>query len=71
MAELKSRISFLQSLPKREGQESSFLGGDKVQTYNWSSFLNQEICDLKVTEIQEAINQYQDDIDLFNGQTSV
>ncbi len=71
MAELKSRISFLQSLPKREGQESSFLGGDKVQTYNWSSFLNQEICDLKVSEIQDAINNLQDEIDSFNHSTQI
>ena len=72
MAELKSRIAFVNSLPKREGEEVNFIGRDQEkQTYQWDSFINQEKCDELVAELQEEINDLQDEVDAYNATTEV
>jgi hypothetical protein len=72
MAELKSRISFIQGLEKREGEEVVFVGRDQEQTkYQWDSFINQEKCDETVADLQEQINDLQDEADEFNHSTEV
>lgn len=72
MAELKARISFLQGLQKREGEEIAFVGRDQEKlTYQWDSFINQEQCDEQVAELQEQINDLQDEVDSFNATTEV
>ncbi len=72
MAELKSRIAFVQSLPKREGEEITSVGYNQEKlTYTWNSCITQEICDALVVAIQDQINELQDSIDLYNGQTTI
>lgn len=72
MAELKARISFLQGLTKREGEELVFVGRDQEQVkYTWDSYLNQKKCDDSVAELQEQINDLQDEVDAFNATTEV
>ena len=44
MAELKSHIAFLNSLPKRVGDEITSVGYNQEKlTYKWDSFIDQEI----------------------------
>jgi DNA repair ATPase RecN len=72
MAELKSRISFVQGLQKREGPEVTFVGRDQEKVeYTWESYINQEKCDELVAELQEEINGLQDEIDVFNHSTNI
>lgn len=72
MAELKSHIAFLQSLPKREGKELVILTGDqKPLEYIWNSFITQTICDEKVAELQLQIGELQDQVDLYNSSTEI
>lgn len=72
MAEYKSRISYLQSLPKRDGEEVSFVGRDQEKLiYNWKSFINQETCDKMVAELQTKCDLCQDNIDKFNSVTNI
>lgn len=72
MAELKSRISFVQTLDKREGEEISFVGRDQEKlTYKWDSTINQTRCDELIAKLQTDINVLQDQVDLFNHQTEI
>lgn len=72
MAELKSRISFINSLPKREGEEVERYGrSDEKITYQWNSFINQQKCDEMVAELQDEINKLQDKVDAFNATTQI
>ncbi len=72
MAELKSRIAFVQGLQKREGPEVTFVGRDQEKVeYTWESFINQEKCDELVAELQEEINELQDEVDVYNATTQV
>jgi hypothetical protein len=72
MAELKSMISFIQTLPTREGEEISFIGRDQERlTYTWNSFINQKQIDELVDKIQKEIDQHQDAVDAFNATTEV
>lgn len=72
MAELKSRIAFLTSLPKREGEDVEYVGRDQEKvTYQWNSLINQEQCDNLVAELQTKINDLQDKIDSYNTTTNV
>ena len=72
MAELKSRISFVQSLPKREGEEITSVGYNQEKlTYKWDSFITQEKCDEMVAELQEQINDLQDEVDTYNATTEI
>jgi hypothetical protein len=72
MAELKSQISFLQTLPKREGEEVEYVGRDQEKvSYTWDSYVNQERADGAIAEIQLKINELQDAVDAYNATTTV
>jgi chromosome segregation ATPase len=72
MAELKSRISYVQSLPKREGEEITFVGRDQEKlVYKWDTTINQVRCDELVAKIQTQINELQDKVDAYNAVTTV
>ena len=72
MAELKSRIAFIQTLPKREGEEVSLIGRDQEKlVYTWVSFINQQKCDELVREYQKDCDLLQDEIDQINANTDV
>lgn len=72
MAELKSRITFLHNLPKREGEDVSFIGRDNEKlTYVWDSFINQEKSDWLVNVLQQEINSLQDKVDAYNATTQL
>lgn len=72
MAELKARISYLNSLPKREGEEVSFVGRDQEKlVYTWDSQINQQKSDELVAELQQETNDLQDEVDNYNATTEV
>lgn len=72
MAELKSRICYIQSLPKREGEEVMFVGRDQEKlTYTYSAFINQERADELIEKLQKEIDSNQDAIDLYNASNSI
>ena len=72
MAELKSRIAYLQSLDKREDVEVSFVGRDNEKlTYKWNSFVNQETADAWIATLQQEINALQDKVDAYNAVTNI
>ncbi len=72
MAELKSRISYLQGLHKHEGEETTFVGRDQEKlVYTHVAFINQQRADEMILELQEDINVAQDFIDEFNAKTSI
>lgn len=72
MAELKARIAFLTSLPKREGDEITSVGYSQEKlTYTWTSYITQDDCDAKVAALQEQINKLQDEVDTFNAITPI
>jgi len=72
MAELKSRISFLGMLQKREGEEISFVGRDQEKlVYTWNSLINQQKCDELVADLQKEINSLQDEVDKYNQITYI
>lgn len=72
MAELKSFIGFLQLLPKREGEEVSFVGRDQEKlVYTWDSLITQTDCDNRVALLQEKINGLQDQVDAYNATTTI
>lgn len=72
MAELKSRISYIENLPKREDTEILFVGRDQEKVvYTWNSHINQQVSDALTSEIQKQINILQDDVDNFNATTEV
>lgn len=72
MAELKSRISFITNLNKREGEEVSFIGREQEKlTYKWDSTINQERADALINSIQEAIDLLQDEVDAYNAVTTI
>ena len=72
MAELKSRIAFLNGLPKREGEEVTFVGRDQEKmVYTWDSLINQQMADEMVAGLQVDINALQDQVDSYNATTEV
>jgi len=72
MAELKARISFIQGLDKREGEEITSVGYNQEKlTYTWNSCINQEKCDALVVKLQEEINALQDQVDVYNATKTV
>jgi hypothetical protein len=71
MAELKSRIAYVASLPKREGEEKVMGYQTETLTYKWDSFINQEKSDKLTFELQEKINELQDKIDNYNATTNI
>jgi hypothetical protein len=72
MAELKSRIAFIENLEKREGEEISYFGPNNEKIlYKWESFLNSERSDDLISQIQKQINALQDEVDTFNAITQL
>ena len=72
MAEIKSRISFIQMLPKREDDEVIFVGRDQEKiTYKWDSFIGQLATDTFVNQYQLEINALQDSVDQYNASTQI
>lgn len=71
LAELKSTITWLGTIPVREGEEESYhrVEGDKVKT--WSSFMSRARLDKQIEDTQAKINEIQDAIDAFNAVTDV
>ena len=72
MAELKSRISYMQGLPKRVGEEITSVGYNQEKlTYQWTSYITQEACDTEVAVLQDQIDELQDQVDTYNATTSI
>lgn len=72
MAELKSRISFLNGLGTREGEEVVLVGRDQEKlVYLWDSFLNREQVDELVADLQKQIEALQDACDSYNNKTDI
>jgi hypothetical protein len=72
MSELKARISYLNSLSVREGEELVFIGRDQEKmSYTWNSLINQEKRDILIGELQLQINTLQDKIDIYNAVTQL
>lgn len=72
MAEYKSRIAFVNSLMKKDGEERVYIGAAQTpEVYTWNSFINQETADQIISELQENINNLQDEIDIYNASTSI
>lgn len=72
MAELKARITFIQGLDKREGEEITSVGYNSEKlVYTWNSCINQEKCDALVVKLQEEINALQDQVDNYNATTTI
>ena len=72
MAELKSRIKFVQMLPKRDHPDIAAFGRDQVKVeYTWTPFINQQMCDELVALYQTQCDDLQDSIDTFNSQTTI
>lgn len=72
MSELKSRISFIEALNKKEGEEIDYYGRDNQKvTYKWDSFINQEFADLEISKLQKEIDYLQDKVDAYNATTQI
>lgn len=71
MAELKDKITYLQSLQTREGEEVVLGYNQDKLVYQWTTFINNEKRDKLIQELQLLIEKYQDDIDLHNTNTLV
>ena len=71
MAELKDRITYLQSLQTREGEEVVLGYNQDKLVYQWTTFINNEKRDKLIQELQILIESYQDNIDEFNILTKV
>ncbi len=71
MAELKDRITYLQSLQTREGEEIVLGYNQEKLVYQWTTFINNEKRDKLVQEIQLEIEKYQDSIDEYNILTKI
>jgi len=72
MGELKARIAFINSLPKRQGEEVQFIGRDQEKlVYNWDVCIGQERADALVVELQKQIEVLQDEVDAFNATTEI
>lgn len=74
MSELKSWLSYLKTVPVREGTEDEAIGygsSPVIKTRVWTAFLNQEAVDRLMKQVQDQINLLQDEIDAFNATTSI
>ena len=73
MAELKSKIAYLNMLSKREGTELESLGYNATTpiTYTWNSYINQSGADDMIAKLQVKINDLQDEIDSWNATTEI
>jgi hypothetical protein len=72
MSELKSRIAFINNLPKKAGTEvEPSYGNQERITYTWDSFITQEKADEMIVLLQQEINTLQDQCDSYNGSTEI
>ena len=72
MAELKARIAFINSLPKRDGEEITSVGYNQEKlVYQWNSMITQEGADAMVVDLQKEINDLQDEVDSYNATTEI
>jgi len=72
MGELKARIAFINSLPKRTGEEIVPLHGDREPLkYTWDAYVNQEKADGMVIDLQKQIETLQDEVDAYNATTEI
>lgn len=72
LAELKTYINWLSSLPVREGEEKVAFGSAREpQTYIWTATINRENLDSLISNLQGYANTLQDEIDEFNAKTQV
>lgn len=72
LAEYKTYLNFIQSVPVKEGPETvqGSYGKDPLY-YTWTAFLNRAGIDEKVEHYQSKINALQDEIDEYNAKTKV
>ena len=71
LAEFKTQLAVLETIPVREGEELQYLGDSKTITYTWTSFLNREKIDNVKKNYQVMIENLQDQIDEFNAKTEI
>jgi hypothetical protein len=72
LAEYKTYLNFIQSVPVKEGPElvNGSYGKDPI-SYTWTAYLNRAAIDDKVAHYQKKINDLQDEIDAYNATTQV
>lgn len=72
MAELKSRITYVQNLPKRDTPDIQLIGRDQEKIeYAWTPFINQEKADQLIAQYQKQTDDLQDKIDQYNANTDI
>lgn len=72
MAELKSRIVFLQNLNTKDGVYQEAVGYAKEPTkVTYTAYLKREGVDEEVVNLQDRIASLQDEIDEYNAKTDV
>ena len=72
LAEAKSYMAFLDTIPTKEGEEKAALGykGDIV-SYQWAAYVNQAAIDELKVKQQTLINDLQDEIDAYNAGAAI
>lgn len=72
MAQTKAFATFLSGVTSREGEEKVSIGFSKeIDTFTWTSFMNEEALEKKVLELQNSIAQIQDELDNFNATNDI
>ena len=72
LAENKQYINFIKSIPCREGEEITLVGGNREKlSYEWKALFNRQKLDEIEESLQLQINNLQDEIDQFNASTII
>jgi len=72
MAELKSRITYIATLPKRDTPDIQLIGRDQEKVeYTWTPFINQQMADELTSQYQKQCDKLQDKIDTYNATTDI
>ena len=73
LAEIKSEITYYESLPTKEGVETVIIGYSSKETkdYTWESYITQAHVDEKTSNLQTQADTLQDSIDEYNATTDV
>jgi hypothetical protein len=72
LAEIKSEITYYESLPTKEGVETVNIGYSKeTKDYTWESYITQAHVDKKTSYLQTQADALQDSIDEYNATTDV
>jgi hypothetical protein len=74
LAETKSTISFLETLPIKEGKEDTQIGygvNSSLKTVVWNSFIDEASKNKLVKENKNRLDSLQDKIDEFNAVTKI